>query len=176
LNSLALKPASGVGDLSDLYATLSGRLERIVRVDVRAPDAVIEDACQVAWSRLIHHGDRVCRDAALSWLATTAVREAIKLVRREGRDWSLEETFELVGDAGVPSSAAGPDELCERSETLRSLAALPERQRRFLWLHALGLTYAEIATREGCTLRTVERQLLRAKAAARALAEASGNA
>ncbi|MBV8956985.1 MAG: sigma-70 region 4 domain-containing protein, partial [Solirubrobacterales bacterium] len=36
-------------------------------------------------------------------------------------------------------------------------------QQRILWLHALGLTYAEIADYEGCTLRTVERQLLRAR-------------
>ena len=30
-------------------------------------------------------------------------------------------------------------------------------------LHAAGLSYAEIAAREGCTPRTVERQLLRAR-------------
>jgi DNA-directed RNA polymerase specialized sigma24 family protein len=43
-------------------------------------------------------------------------------------------------------------------------------KQRLLWLHALGLTYAEIALYAGCTPRTVERQLLRAKRAMRARA------
>ena len=36
--------------LVELYGQLSKRLERIVRRDVRAPDPVIEDACQFAWA------------------------------------------------------------------------------------------------------------------------------
>src|SRR5204863_198167 len=63
-----------------LYRQLAPRLERIVRLDVRAPDVVIEDACQVAWSRLVHHCRRVRRETALPWLATTAVREAVRQV------------------------------------------------------------------------------------------------
>ncbi len=39
-----------------------------------------------------------------------------------------------------------------------------------LWLHGIGLSYADIADSTGCTLRTVERQLLRAKRTMRAAA------
>jgi DNA-directed RNA polymerase specialized sigma24 family protein len=53
---------------------------------------------------------------------------------------------------------------------LGHLRALPIRQQRLLWLHALGLTYTEMAAHEGCTRRTVERQLLRAKRGVRARA------
>src|SRR5437763_2071052 len=76
---------NGTGDVGELYSALSGRLEQIVRGGVCGSDAVIEDACQFAWSRLVHHGDRVRHDTALGWLAKTAVREAFKLTRRQAR-------------------------------------------------------------------------------------------
>jgi RNA polymerase sigma factor (sigma-70 family) len=177
-------------DLGELFLALSPRLERIVRLDVRAPDAVIEDACQFAWSRLLHHRDRVGRDAALSWLAKTAVHEAIKLVRRDQRELSLdgggdgrgerrgegrgEGTGEGAGERrGQPlfqGLAPGPQEHLEQRERLDALAGLPERQRRALWLHALGLSYAEIGLQTGDSPRTVERQLLRARRTVRGLA------
>jgi RNA polymerase sigma factor (sigma-70 family) len=49
------------------------------------------------------------------------------------------------------------------------LSRLPQRQRQMVWLHGAGLSYVEIAAATGCTRRTVERQLLRAK---RALSDA----
>src|ERR1700736_5613919 len=81
-------------DVGDLYRAFSKRLERIVRVDVRAPDPVIEDACQFAWSRLVHHRARVRQETALGWLVKTAVHEAFKLAHRAGRDASPDEAIE----------------------------------------------------------------------------------
>jgi RNA polymerase sigma factor (sigma-70 family) len=147
---------AGVGDVGELYGQLARRLEHIVRLDVRAPDVVIEDACQFAWSRLLHHRDRVHPETVMSWLARTAVHEAFKLLRRDRRDAPLESVIEQV-------SSASPHEVLERRERLAGIGALPERQQRVLWLQALGLSYAEIAQREGCTERTVERHLLRAR-------------
>lgn len=149
---------AGVGDVGELYGLLARRLEQIVRVDVRAPDVVIEDACQVAWSRLLHHRDRVHRETVMSWLVRTAVHEAFKLLRREGRELSLEGA-----EDAVLRLEATPSELIECRERLAELGRLPERQQRAVWMHALGLNYAEIALRENCTVRTVERQLLRAR-------------
>jgi RNA polymerase sigma factor (sigma-70 family) len=147
---------AGVGDVGELYDQLASRLEHIVRVDVRAPDVVIEDACQFAWSTLVRHRHRVQREAVMTWLAHTAVREAIKALRRGQRDAPLDAVIDRP-------SPVSPHELVERRERLAAVSALPERQRRLLWLHALGFSYVEIASREECTLRTVERQLLRAK-------------
>jgi RNA polymerase sigma factor (sigma-70 family) len=152
-----------IGDVGVLYRRLAPRLERIVRLDVRAPDAVIEDACQVAWTRLVDHGDRVHRETALPWLATTAVREAWRLVRRAGREPSLDALMDVPGERGMASANASPDERAEQLEQLASIRNLPIRQQRLLWLQGLGLNYAEMAVHEGCTIRTVERQLLRAK-------------
>jgi RNA polymerase sigma factor (sigma-70 family) len=146
-------------DVSDLYCALSSKLERRVRRDVRAPDVVIEDACQFAWTRLVDKSDRVRSETALAWLVKTAVREALKLIRHAGRELSLEAALERAED---PLSAS-PHELLEYRARLAELDDLPERQQRLLWLHAAGLSYAEMAAHEGCTRRTVERQLLRAR-------------
>jgi RNA polymerase sigma factor (sigma-70 family) len=154
-------------ELTDLYENLAPRLERIVRLDVEAPDAVIEDACQFAWSRLLDHFDRVRRESALSWLATTAVREAFRSIRRAKRELPLEGTLDARAEAAFPAKALSPDELLDHAERLRSLRTLPPRQQRLLWLQGLGLTYREMASHERCTRRTVERQLLRAKGSLR---------
>ena len=152
-------------ELADLYATLGGRLTQIVRHDVRAPDAVIEDACQCAWSRLIDHRERVRRETVLAWLVTTAVREALRLIRRERRYVSLDDLLEHSGD-GVAAAASAPlEDLVERRARLDAIGALPERQRRLVWLQGLGFSYAEMAGYTGASTRTVERQLLRAKRA-----------
>ena len=157
-------------DFDRLYGVLATQLERIVRSQVRACDAVIDDACQTAWIQLLGHDGQVRSSSVLAWLATTAIHEAFRLLRRSGRDVSLElaslQTPALIEAAVAP----GPEEALEMRERLDSLRRLPERQQRMLWLHGIGLSYADIADSTGCTLRTVERQLLRAKRTLRAAA------
>jgi RNA polymerase sigma-70 factor (ECF subfamily) len=157
------------GGVDELYRSLAPRLEQIVRLDVRAGDAVIEDACQFAWSRLVHHADRVRAETVLAWLARVAVHEALRLLRRERRELSLEAESESLEAHAVCPSHPPPEVLYEHRERLRALGELPERQRRMVWLHALGLSYGEIAIYSGCTVRTVERQLLRGKRRLRAM-------
>jgi RNA polymerase sigma factor (sigma-70 family) len=159
--SIEVAPTPGAGEIAELYGTLAARLEQIVRLDVRAPDAVIEDACQVAWCRLLGHGERVHRETVMAWLARTAVHEAFKSLRRCRREEALES-------AELASSQGPPEELLLQRERLDAVAALPVRQQRLVWLTAVGLNYAEMAAHEQCTPRTVERQLLRARAALRA--------
>lgn len=152
-----------ISDLDQLYRRLAPRLRQIVRSDLRAPEPVIEDACQIAWSRLIRHSDRVRHEAALSWLVTTAEREAIKLARRDVRELSLDAELERAGELPFASRAPEPPELFELHDRLAEVGRLPERQQRLIWMQAAGLTYVEISQRTGDTRRTVERQLLRAK-------------
>jgi RNA polymerase sigma factor (sigma-70 family) len=164
MSALRTPAESGcVSDVAELYPVLARRLEQIVRFDVRAPEAVVEDACQFAWSRLVHHANRVRRETALSWLAKTAVHEARKLIRREDRELSLDAAVDWLEESALRSRGPSPEELVEHHERLAALRTLPERQQRMMWLHAAGLRYSEIAVYSGCTVRTVERQLLRAK-------------
>jgi RNA polymerase sigma factor (sigma-70 family) len=150
-------------DIDRLFRAHGPRLRHVVGSDVRASRATIEDACQVAWVRLIDQRHRVRDESALAWLTTTAVREALLQVADAGRRDSLEAMAARNGEPiALPTDtrfAAGAD----ARDRLRALDALPLRQRRLMWLQGLGLSYAEMAEHERCTRRTVERQLLRAK-------------
>lgn len=155
------------GDVEALYRARARYLQRLVRLDSRAPDDVIEDACQHAWSSVLAHRDRVDGGGAFAWLARTAMREAWRLSVR--RDEAL-----VSGTAGEPVVQA-PAEAVELRDRLGQLRLLPARQQRLIWLHAAGLSYAEIARHEGLTRRTVERQLLRGKQRVRAIDAAGGS-
>jgi RNA polymerase sigma factor (sigma-70 family) len=187
-SSAPRRSAAGVGrqagllddldDVARLYVEESVRVRRIVRMSVTAPPAVIEDACQVAWSRLLIHRARLRRESARAWLVRVAVREAIKSIQRERRERSLEALLEQGGRLAADGSAdpgmtlptpALIEDLVEQKNRLESIRALPERQRRLVWLQGLGLSYREMAGETGMTRRTVERQLMRARSS---LAEA----
>jgi RNA polymerase sigma factor (sigma-70 family) len=169
----SLRAVGTTEDVGDLYRSLSARLENIVRRAVEAPDAVIEDACQLAWSGLVRHCARVRRDTALAWLARTAEREAVRLIRREGRELSLDATLELGGDVALPGRGPGLSELAEQHARLDAISALPGRQQRLVWLQGLGFSYDEMAVQTGASHRTIERQLLRAKQRLRGVEEAA---
>ena len=159
-------------DVARLYAEEAVRVRRIVRMSVTAPPAVIEDACQVAWCRLLIHRARLRRESARAWLVRVAIREAVKSIQRERRERSLEALLEQGGRSAARGSAqtgmtlpppALIDDLIEQKTRLESIRALPERQRRLVWLQGLGLSYREMAGETGMTRRTVERQLMRAR-------------
>jgi RNA polymerase sigma factor (sigma-70 family) len=159
--------ADGI-DVEALYGLLGRRLEAIVARRVSAPAEVIEDACQVAWIRLVRHRRAVLPDAAPSWLVTTAVREALLALRRQRRERRAGEGREAPEACG--GAAPGPDELAEARLRIARIRELPERQQRLVWLHGLGYRYAEIGRQTGDSPRTVERQLKRARSRLRTLA------
>jgi RNA polymerase sigma factor (sigma-70 family) len=167
---MAIDIPVGSGDLGEFYVELARRLEQIVRRQVRAPAPLIEDACQFAWWRLVVHAHRVERRAALTWLAKTAVHEALKLVRREERDLSLDARREEDGDAGLVWRSPGPDEVTEQRAQLELLRVLPVTQRMVLALQAAGFSYEETAASLGMSRRTVERQIMRGRHKLRAAA------
>ena len=153
------------GDLEAVYADADRRLRQIVAFNVRAPEAVIEDACQTAWLRFTGRRDDIPPRALLPWLTTTATREALRLLGRSGRDVSLD----VLADAPIATDGArDPEQIAELRGRLTALRSLTERQRRLIWLQGLGFSYDEMAARESATRRTVERQVLRARKRLRA--------
>jgi RNA polymerase sigma factor (sigma-70 family) len=149
-------------EVAELFAEQASRVRRLVRAGVRAPEPLVEDACQLAWVRLFQHRARVRRDTAIAWLVRTAIHEALKQMHRVGRELSLDALAEEAGE-DPPSTPALLDDLIEQRARLEAIRILPERQQRLVWLQGLGLTYTEMAGQTGTTRRTVERQLLRAK-------------
>jgi RNA polymerase sigma factor (sigma-70 family) len=154
---------SGLGELDRLYVDFASSLELIVRAEVQTSEVVIEDACQAAWTRLVHHRQRIPEEAARGWLTRTAVHEALKLCRRELREAPAEAGVDDRCKEAARPGAPGPQQLMEQRQRLLFLTCLPQRQQRLVWLRALGFSYQEMAAREGCTSRTVERQLERAR-------------
>jgi RNA polymerase sigma factor (sigma-70 family) len=152
-----------IGEVAELYARSAGLVRGQVCSEVTAPDAVIDDACQFAWIRLLHHRHRVGRDRAVSWLIATALHEVFKLVRRDGHDLSLEQLMEETGDLRLNRTAPAPDEAVGARLRLELLRELPERQERLVWLQGLGFDYPEMAAETDMTVRTVERQLMKAR-------------
>lgn len=153
----------GIGDVGELYEHRAGQVRRLVRHQVRAPEPLIEDACQVAWIRLVDRRRGVNRDAAVAWLVTTAMREAFRLIARANRELPLGVLIDDPGELGDSASGPSPEEIVLQRARLQALRALPERQRQLVWLQGLGLSYAEMADRTGASRRTVERQLIRAR-------------
>jgi RNA polymerase sigma factor (sigma-70 family) len=149
---------------ADLYAERAAQVRQIVRSSIRAPDAVIDDACQVAWSRLLRRWGSVRVEAALPWLVKTASRAALRSMQRTARELSLDQLCD-AGHDPTPAAALppAPDEIAQLRARLDEVRELPERQQRLVWLQALGLTYVEMADYTQDTTRTVERQLMRAK-------------
>ncbi len=161
--------------VAELYEAHARRVRRLVHLRVTAPDALVEDACQIAWSRLVSHRARVRGETAEHWVLTVAVHEALRLIARQRRDVSLQAL-----DAEEPSAALRApdllDEIADSRARLLTLRGLPERQQRLLWLQGLGFSYTEIAERTGDSQRTVERQLHRARRTLAATATATAPA
>lgn len=153
---------SGV-DVGAVYVSSAAKVRRLVRHYVRAPEPVIEDACQTAWTRLVRDRTRVRPDSAVAWLVTTAMREAIRLTRRAGRELFLEDLLDDAGELHALDGRPAIEELVEHRLRLDALRLLSGRQQRFVWLQALGWSYAEIEELTGATPRTIDRQLLRAR-------------
>lgn len=157
------KPAFTTRELADLYEELAPQLLRIVHRNLTAPDGVVEDACQGAWRSLLENRDGVARGSELGWLSTTATREVLHQLRARRREVSYEEQTERGDLAERSDPAPGPQRLAELHERLAEIHELPSRQERMIWMQGFGYCYREISDLTGDSLRTVERQLLRAR-------------
>ena len=158
------KAASRQQLISSLYAQHAAKVERLV---ARQAGGDVQDACQTAWERLLGHEEvDVQGRGVIQWLVITAAREAWKrsthkrempFVALSGDDSGAEQ-FEPVGDSPDPLAV-----VLERDDARRRLAVLTDREREFLALQVLGLTYTEIAQATATSPRTAERQILRAR-------------
>jgi RNA polymerase sigma factor (sigma-70 family) len=151
------------GDEADLYRSLSPRVLRLVRAQVRTSTENIEDACHFAWVAFLRRSDDVAREGALTWLTRTAIHETYKLIAREQRAASLDQALEVGFDPAADSESSEPVDRAQQREQLALVRQLPDRQQRIVLLQAAGLSHGEIARVTGDTERTVQRQLYRAR-------------
>jgi RNA polymerase sigma factor (sigma-70 family) len=156
-------PPPTAADLDRLFRGCGPRLARLVGALVDSSDALIEDACQTAWIRLaVQPG--VPEEHAIAWLTTTALREARRMAAYADREVPFDDRLDSEGDHGCRLTVDDPHEVVAEHLRTRAMERLTRRQRRLIWLQALGCSHDEIAKLSGCTQRAVHRQLVRARA------------
>jgi RNA polymerase sigma factor (sigma-70 family) len=155
------------GDEADLYTRHHRALRRAVASRVRMSADLVEEACQQAWLILLRRQpDR--GPMLFAWLVTVAVHEGYRLSAIDRRDLSLDAPT-ASGDEWVPGNQADRpvgsavvDQSLEARRALRALATLTGRQRQYAVLRVAGLSYREIAVREGVTYTNVNKHLTKA--------------
>lgn len=155
------------GDEADLYTRHHRALRRAVAGRVRMSADLVEEACQQAWLILLRR--QPDRGATLfAWLVTVAIHEGYRLSAIDRRDLSLDAPAPAA-DEWVPGHQGHRivdrdvvDESLEARRALRALAALTGRQRQYAVLRVAGLSYREIAAREGVTYTNVNKHLTKA--------------
>jgi DNA-directed RNA polymerase specialized sigma24 family protein len=157
--------------LDAFYRRHADRLRRRVASRVSAPDATIEDACQNAWAILLRSDHVTLDERGAHWLAKVAIREGWRLAST-ARDVPVGvagDALEPHGSALDPrATAPAADELSfdriVHEQRVADLTTLKPRERRELYLKALGYRYDEIAEVTGSTLTAVNRRLSEGRA------------
>jgi RNA polymerase sigma factor (sigma-70 family) len=128
-------PALAAGDDATWQATVR-RYDALVRATARRVvrgDADVDEAVQRTWVQLLRSADRIADPRALpGWLATTARREALAVLRSQQRAVPSEDVADHVApDDRDLGTALMSLEL--RRELHRAVETLPETQRRIVW-------------------------------------------
>jgi RNA polymerase sigma-70 factor (ECF subfamily) len=167
LRLLADGDVRAVGDLYDRHAsTLFPIALRILRDRSEAED-LVHDAFVTVNERASQYAPE--RGTVVAWLVTLVRNLSIDRTRRRERRGALTRDV-LAHEA--PASVRDPERLTadasEREKIRRALGALPEAQRSTLEVAFFeGLSYPEIAAREGVPLGTIKSRAARALAALR---------
>lgn len=153
------------GDEADVFAAHHDKLFHVLRRRVNASEALIEDAISMTWVIFLRaQPERT--PTLFGWLVIVAEREAWRLCKRSRSTIAIDE-LECLDMPHAPVVEAVVD---ARDRLDRGARAMTARQRQIVGLKAAGYRYDEIAQFTGDSVRTVERQLLRGRARARAAA------
>jgi RNA polymerase sigma-70 factor, ECF subfamily len=174
LGRLAAGDGQAIAILYNRYAGVLLPLAlRIVRDRAEAED-IIHDAFVAVGIRASQYTAE--RGTVAAWLVTLVRNLSIDRTRRRDRRGTLvrkvlaHEPVEKVADPeGLTADAA------ERSRVRRALQSLPEAQRKTLEIAFFeGLSYPEIAEREGVPLGTIKSRAARALASLREALDKDG--
>ena len=162
---------SGLAELYDRHAPLVfGVALKIVRDQSEAEDVVHD-----AFVAIVERADqfRPERGSVVAWLVTTVRNLALDRARRRARRAQItdeELRHEPVEPVPDPEALSWLEK--RRAAMVAALDRVPEAQRRTLEIAFFeGLSYPEIAEREGVPLGTVKSRAARALAALRAALE-----
>jgi DNA-directed RNA polymerase specialized sigma24 family protein len=156
----AAAASSRADAIAAIYPDTHSELRGYVTAATRTDALTIDDACSHAWAQLLSHPDvdvATDRCSIVRWLKTTAIREA----------WRLHEQRRLPGRAEIDGYTQNVTPSAEDVAAMRAridlVREIPERPRRFLLRLMLGYSYDEIASHEGVSATTTNKQIARAK-------------
>ena len=177
---VALVEAAAAGERSawnalvDRFASTVWAIARAHRLS--AADAA--DVSQTTWLRLLEHLGRIQQPERIgAWLATTARRESLHVLRMAGRQTPSGYDFDVVADV---AAAVGPDRGLIRSENAQLVSTLVERLpvRSQLLLRLLSadspLSYKDISEALGMPVGSIGPTRARALEQLRRLAVGAG--
>jgi RNA polymerase sigma factor (sigma-70 family) len=136
IESLDREPLDALarGDES-AWRTTVGRFEGLVRATARGVlrnDADVDEAVQRTWVILLRNADRIQdADRLAGWLATTARREALAVLRGQQRETPSSDVADQVPAVETDLAAALMDEEL-RAALHRAVDTLPQSQRRIV--------------------------------------------
>jgi RNA polymerase sigma-70 factor (ECF subfamily) len=144
-------------DIADLYVSEQRRLRQLIRRLV-GNRATTEDLVQQTFTKLLSAADTSNFDNCPAYLTTTARNLALNHLRdlkRHG-EVGISDT-ELHA---IPDASASPEMTavyrCELRRVLQAVASLPVKRREAFILNKFeGLSYDEIAARQGISRNTV---------------------
>jgi RNA polymerase sigma-70 factor (ECF subfamily) len=174
LRRLAEGDGQAIALLYDRYATVLLPLAlRIVRDRAEAED-IVHDAFVVVGARAGQYAPE--RGTVGAWLVTLVRNLSIDRTRRRDRRGTLVRkvlAFEPVEKVADPEGLTS--DAVERGKVRKALLSLPEVQRQTLEIAFFeGLSYPEIAEREGVPLGTIKSRAARALASLREALELEG--
>lgn len=115
-----------------LVERFSGLVWSVARAH-RLDDADAGDVVQTTWLRLVEHLDSIRQPGAVgAWLATTARRECLRVIRRDKREIASEDAgvYERAPEDDAPDTGLLDD---ERDELVRAaMEELPDHCQRLL--------------------------------------------
>ena len=158
---------AAIGELYDRHvSTLFPIALRIVRERAEAED-VIHDSFVAVNERASQYVPE--RGSVIAWLVTLVRNLSIDRTRRRERRGALaREVIAHEPPPPVPNPEALTADAAERDKIRRALSKLPDAQRQTLEVAFFeGLSYPEIAAREGVPLGTIKSRAARALAALR---------
>jgi RNA polymerase sigma-70 factor (ECF subfamily) len=156
-----------VGALYDRYASILYPVAlRVLRDAIEAED-VLHDSFVAVADRASQYSP--ARGSVAAWLVTLVRNLAIDRARRRSRRGAIaRDTLAHEPREPVASPESLTAEASTRGKVRRALASLPEAQRVTLEVAFFeGLSYPEIAAREGVPLGTIKSRAARALAALR---------
>lgn len=146
------------------FLTHASRVRIAVAGHARGSDDIVDDACAIAWSKLVRRSDVTLDARGLSWLTTVAIHEAWRLHRTAASEMPVgafqgdsrldedEEWYEPRDWMSVGTEDRALDRIQHEAD-LQAFATLKLREKQALCLQALGFSYNEIGALMGSLTR-----------------------